>query len=201
MTSVSNKQISKPFRANRPNWLQWLGRTLLSIWGWKVLGSIKEEYGDKNLVIVVAPHTSNWDGILGMAALAGLDARIAFFGKHTVFRYFGLGAFLRYMGGIPVNRSNPDGIMEDAIQKIKNVEFSLIAMAPEGTRSKVLEWKTGFLRISEAIDAKIIPVSLDFSKKEILLGNIFNLSGNNNEDLKNLKKYFSAFTPKHPENF
>ena len=55
MTSVSNKQISKPFRANRPNWLQWLGRTLLSIWGWKVLGSIKEEYGDKNLVIVVAP--------------------------------------------------------------------------------------------------------------------------------------------------
>ena len=201
MTSVSNKQISKPFRANRPNWLQWLGRTLLSIWGWKVLGSIKEEYGDKNLVIVVAPHTSNWDGILGMAALAGLDARIAFFGKHTVFRYFGLGAFLRYMGGIPVNRSNPDGIMEDAIQKIKNVEFSLIAMAPEGTRSKVLEWKTGFLRISEAIDAKIIPVSLDFSKKEILLGNIFNISGNNNEDLKNLKKYFSAFTPKHPENF
>ena len=90
MTSVSNKQISKPFRANRPNWLQWLGRTLLSIWGWKVLGSIKEEYGDKNLVIVVAPHTSNWDGILGMAALAGLDARIAFFGKHSVFRYFGI---------------------------------------------------------------------------------------------------------------
>ena len=201
MTSVSNKQISKPFRANRPNWLQWLGRTLLSIWGWKVLGSIKEEYGDENLVIVVAPHTSNWDGILGMAALAGLDARIAFFGKHTVFRYFGLGAFLRYMGGIPVDRSNPGGIMADAIQQIKNIEFSLIAMAPEGTRSKVSEWKTGFLRISEAIDAKIIPVSLDFSKKEILLGDIFNLSGNKEEDLKDLKNYFSAFTPKHPENF
>tara|TARA_B100000965_G_scaffold397639_1_gene414467 strand:+ start:2843 stop:3448 length:606 start_codon:yes stop_codon:yes gene_type:complete len=201
MTSVSNKQISKPFRANRPNWLQWLGRTLLSIWGWKVLGSIKEEYGDENLVIVVAPHTSNWDGILGMAALAGLDARIAFFGKHTVFRYFGLGAFLRYMGGIPVDRSNPGGIMADAIQQIKDIEFSLIAMAPEGTRSKVSEWKTGFLRISEAIDAKIIPVSLDFSKKEILLGDIFNLSGNKEEDLKDLKNYFSAFTPKHPENF
>ena len=91
--------------------------------------------------------------------------------------------------------------MADAIQQIKDIEFSLIAMAPEGTRSKVSEWKTGFLRISEAIDAKIIPVSLDFSKKEILLGDIFNLSGNKEEDLKDLKNYFSAFTPKHPENF
>tara|TARA_Y100000996_G_scaffold409417_2_gene390029 strand:- start:673 stop:1278 length:606 start_codon:yes stop_codon:yes gene_type:complete len=201
MTSVSNKQIPQAFRANRPNWLQWLGRTLLTIWGWKVSGSIKEEYGNRNLVIVVAPHTSNWDGILGMAALAGLDARIAFFGKHTVFKYFILGNFLKYMGGIPVDRSNPDGVMNDAIQKIKNIEFSLIAMAPEGTRSKVSEWKTGFLRIAQEINAKVVPVSLDFSKKDILLGDIFKLSGNKDEDIKNLKNYFSAFTPKHPENF
>ena len=79
------------------------------------------------------------------------------------------------MGGIPVNRSNPDGVMNDAIQKIKNIEFSLIAMAPEGTRSKVSEWKTGFLRIAEEINAKVVPVSLDFSKKDILLGDIFKL--------------------------
>ena len=141
MTSVSNKQISKPFRAYRPNWLQWLGRTLLSIWGWKVLGSIKEEYGDKNLVIVVAPHTSNWDGILGMAALAGLDARIAFFGKHTVFRYFGLGAFLRYMGGIPVNRANPGGAIADAIKKIKNINSPILIM--HGEKDQIVPYSMG----------------------------------------------------------
>ena len=125
----------------------------------------------------MAPHTSNWDGILGMAALAGLDARISFFGKHTIFRYFGLGAFLKYMGGIPVNRANPGGAIGDAIRKIKNIEISLIGMAPEGTRSKVAEWKTGFLRIAEEINAKIIPVSLDFAKKLLNLNAYFSASG------------------------
>ena len=201
MTSVSNSQVAKSFRANRHKSFQWLGRFVLSSLGWKVTGSIKEDYENQKLVLVVAPHTSNWDGVLGMAAIAGLDARIAFFGKHTIFRYFGLGAFLRYMGGIPVNRASPGGAIADGIKKIKSIDFSLIGMAPEGTRSKVVEWKTGFLRIAKEINAKIIPVSLDFAKKEILLGEIFKLSGEQEKDLKDLKDYFRAFTPRHPENF
>ena len=201
MTSVSNTQVAKNFRANRHKSFQWLGRFVLSSLGWKVTGEIKGEHQNQNLVLVVAPHTSNWDGVLGMAAIAGLDARIAFFGKHTIFRYFGLGAFLKYMGGIPVNRASPGGAIGDALKKIKNIEFSLVGMAPEGTRSKVAEWKTGFLRIAEEINAKVIPVSLDFAKKEILLGEIFKLSGEKEKDLKNLKDYFRSFTPKHPENF
>ena len=201
MTSVSNSQVAKSFRANRHKSFQWLGRFVLSSLGWKVTGSIKEDYENQKLVLVVAPHTSNWDGVLGMAAIAGLDARIAFFGKHTIFRYFGLGAFLKYMGGIPVNRTSPGGAIGDGIKKIKSIEFSLIGMAPEGTRSKVAEWKTGFLRIAKEINAKIIPVSLDFAKKEILLGEIFKLSGEQEKDLKDLKDYFRSFTPRHPENF
>ena len=177
MTSVSNSQVAKSFRANRPKSVQWLGRFVLSSLGWKVTGSIKEEHKNQKILKVLAPHTSNWEGILRMAALAGVDAKSSFFGKHTIFRYFGLGAFLKYMGGIPVNRANPGGAIGDAIKKIKNIEISLIGMAPEGTRSKVAEWKTGFLRIAEEINAKIIPVSLDFAKKEILLGEFFRLSG------------------------
>ena len=165
------------------------------------MGSIKEEYGDENLVIVVAPHTSNWDGILGMAALAGLDARIAFFGKHTVFRYFGLGAFLRYMGGIPVDRNKPGGIIQDAINQIRGINSSLIGMSPEGTRSKVKEWKTGFLRIANELNTKIIPASLDFAKKEILLGKAFTPSGDNMKDIKDLKDYYSVFTARHPNKY
>ena len=76
MPSVSNKQIPKSFRANRPKLLQWLGRTVLSIFGWKVKGGIEHEYDNKKLIILIAPHTSNWDGIFGVAAGAGLDARI-----------------------------------------------------------------------------------------------------------------------------
>ena len=200
MKSVSNKQIPVNYRANRPKALQWLGRTVLSVFGWKVSGSISDEYSNKKLVVIVAPHTSNWDGIFGVAAVAGLDARITFIGKHTVFRY-GLGAFLRYMGGIPVDRSKPGGIIQDAINQIKGIEGSLIAMSPEGTRSKVDEWKTGFLRIAKEINAQIVPASIDFALKEIILGEVFTPTGNNDEDISDLKKYYSIFKAKHPEKY
>ena len=200
MKSVSSSQIPKSFRAYRPKALQWLGRTVLSVLGWKVHGKISDEFNEKKLVVIVAPHTSNWDGILGVAAIAGLDARITFIGKHTAFRY-GLGAFLRYMGGIPVDRNKPGGIIHDAINQIKDMKSSLIGMSPEGTRSKVKEWKTGFLRIASEIKADIVPASLDFKKKEILLGEIFKPSGDNTKDILDLKKYYSAFAPKHPEKF
>jgi|TARA_B100000085_G_scaffold53766_2_gene47046 1-acyl-sn-glycerol-3-phosphate acyltransferase len=200
MVSASNKQIPKSFRANRSRFLQWLGRAVLSFFGWKVKGGIEEKHNHKKLVVLIAPHTSNWDGIFGVAALAGLDAKITFIGKHTAFKY-GLGAFLRYMGGIPVDRSRPGGIIQHAIDQIKEIDGSLIAISPEGTRSKVKEWKTGFLRIAKEIKAEIVPASLDYSKKEILLGKVFKLSGDNQKDISDLKKYYSAFKPKHPEKY
>jgi|TARA_X000000950_G_scaffold289455_1_gene413668 1-acyl-sn-glycerol-3-phosphate acyltransferase len=200
MKSVSNKQIPKAFRAYRPKALQFLGKLVLSIFGWRVKGSISEDFSNQKLVVIVAPHTSNWDGIFGVATVAGLDAKITFIGKHSAFRY-GLGAFLRYMGGIPVDRSKPGGIIRDAIDQIKKIDGSLIAMSPEGTRSKVKEWKTGFLRIAKELNTNIIPASLDFAKKEILLGKAFVPSGNNEEDIRALKEYYSVFTAKHPEKY
>ena len=200
MQSVSPNQIPQSFRANRPNFVQWLGRSLLSVLGWKVLGEIGEEHTNKNLVVIVAPHTSNWDGILGVAAIAGLDARISFIGKDAAFKY-GLGAFLKYMGGIPIDRSNPRGVINDAIEKIKKMNGTLLGMAPEGTRSKVDAWKTGFLRIAEGIDAKIIPASIDFATKEILLGKVFVPSGDNKKDIRDLQDYYKVFTARHPEKY
>jgi len=200
MQSVSPNQIPQSFRANRPNFVQWLGRSLLSVLGWKVLGGIGEEHTNKNLVVIVAPHTSNWDGILGVAAIAGLDARISFIGKDAAFKY-GLGAFLKYMGGIPIDRSNPRGVINDAIEKIKKMNGTLLGMAPEGTRSKVEAWKTGFLRIAEGIDAKIIPASIDFATKEILLGKVFVPSGDNKKDIRDLQDYYKVFTARHPEKY
>jgi len=200
MQSVSPNQIPQSFRAYRPKFIRWLGRSLLSVLGWKVLGKIGEEHTNKNLVVIVAPHTSNWDGILGVAAIAGLDARISFIGKDTAFKY-GLGAFLKYMGGIPIDRSNPRGVINDAIEKIKKMNGTLLGMSPEGTRSKVEAWKTGFLRIAEGIDAKIIPASIDFSTKEILLGKVFVPSGENKKDIRDLQDYYKVFTAKHPEKY
>ena len=115
--TVSNKQIPSSFRAYRPKFVQRLGKIVLKIFGWTVKGTISDKHSQDKLVIIVAPHTSNWDGILGIATVAGLDARITFIGKHTVFK-FGLGTFLRYMGGIPVDRSKPGGIINNAINQM-----------------------------------------------------------------------------------
>ena len=200
MPSVSPDQIPQSFRAYRPRFIRWLGRSLLSILGWKVLGSIAEDHAEKNLVVIVAPHTSNWDGVIGVAAIAGLDARISFLGKDTAFKY-GLGTFLKYMGGIPIDRSNPSGVINDAIEKIRRINGTLLGMSPEGTRSKVDAWKTGFLRIAKGIDAKIIPASLDFAKKEVLLGKTFTPTGDNKKDILSLQDYYKDFTAKHPEKY
>ncbi len=99
---VSSDQIPNYYRANRPGFYQWLGKYFLYILGWQVNGEIAGVKDGENLVVIVAPHTSNWDGALGLATIIGLDARISFIGKHTVFR-FGLGWFLKSLGGIPVN--------------------------------------------------------------------------------------------------
>ena len=199
MTSVSNSQVAKSFRANRPKSVQWLGRFVLSSLGWKVTGSIKEEHKNQKIVIVVAPHTSNRDGILGMAALAGLDARLSFFGKHTIFRYFGLGAFLKYMGGIPVNRANPEALKNEIYNVTEKYKGFIIAIAPEGTRKKVERLKSGFLRIANETNSKIMMAGIDFSNKTIELGDFFSPSGDVEQDLQFITEYFSNFAGKRPE--
>ena len=200
--TVSRKQIPFKYRASRPKIVQWLARWFLRIFGWKVEGVVPPTAGNENLILIAGPHTSNWDGVFGIAAILGLDAKITFFGKYTLFNKPVLGRFLKYMGGIPVDKSKPGrGLTDMAIENMKKLNGSLIAMSPEGTRSKVEEWKTGFLRIAKEINAHIIPASLDFSKKEIILGDAFVPSGDNMKDIQDLKQYYSVFTAKHPEKY
>jgi 1-acyl-sn-glycerol-3-phosphate acyltransferase len=90
--------------------------------------------GNENLILIAGPHTSNWDGYFGFAAILGLDAKITFFGKYTLFNKPILGRFLKYMGGIPVDKSKPGrGLTDMAIENMKKLNGSLIAMSPEGT--------------------------------------------------------------------
>ena len=199
---VSPSQIPQVFRAYRPRFIQFLARLLLKIFGWKVDGTIPEMKENENLVLIAAPHTSNWDGIFGFAAILGLDVKISYFGKYTLFKKPLLGRFLRYMGGIPVNKNKPgSGLVKEAIANIEKLKGTLIAMAPEGTRSKTERWRTGFLRIAEAVDAKIFVAAFDFKTKRIVLDKFFQPSDDMQKDLENLKIYYQQFTGKIPENF
>jgi 1-acyl-sn-glycerol-3-phosphate acyltransferase len=200
--TVSVNQIPHAFRAYRPKIVVFMGRLLLKVFGWKVEGMVPEMKKNENLVLIAAPHTSNWDGVFGFAAIIGLDAKISYFGKYTLFNQPILGRFLKYMGGIPVNKNNPgSGLVREAITNMEKLKGSLIAMAPEGTRSKTEQWRTGFLRIAEAVDAKIFVAAFDFDTKRIVLDKFFQPSENMQKDLDNLKAYYTQYGAKRPENF
>tara|TARA_E500000178_G_scaffold349907_1_gene407781 strand:- start:3363 stop:3986 length:624 start_codon:yes stop_codon:yes gene_type:complete len=199
---VSTKQIPARYRASRPKIVQWIARCFLRIFGWKVDGFVPPVKGNENLIIIAGPHTSNWDGIFGFAAILGLDAKISFFGKHSLFTKPVLGKFLKYMGGIPVDKTKPgSGLTEVAIQNMKKLNGSLIAMAPEGTRAKTEKMKSGFLRIAKAVEGKIFLGAFDFGKKRIFLDKFYEPSGDSEKDLQWVRNYFMQYQAKRPENY
>ena len=199
---VSRKQIPFKYRAARPKIVQWLARWFLRTFGWRVEGTIPPILGNKNLILIAGPHTSNWDGVFGFAAILGLDAKITFFGKYTLFNKPILGRFLKYMGGIPVDKSKPGrGLTDVAIENMKKLNGSLIAMSPEGTRAKTEKMRSGFLRIAKAVEGQIFLGAFDFKKKRIVLDKFYNPSGNNEEDLQWVRDYFMKYQAKHPENY
>jgi len=199
---VSRKQIPFKYRASRPKIVQWLARWFLRIFGWKVEGVVPPTAGNENLILIAGPHTSNWDGVFGFAAILGLDAKITFFGKYTLFNKPVLGRFLKYMGGIPVDKSKPGrGLTDMAIENMKKLNGSLIAMSPEGTRAKTEKMRSGFLRIAKAVEGQIFLGAFDFKKKRIVLDKFYNPSGNNEEDLQWVRDYFMQYQAKHPENY
>jgi 1-acyl-sn-glycerol-3-phosphate acyltransferase len=200
--TVSRKQIPFKYRASRPKIVQWLARWFLRIFGWKVEGVVPPTAGNENLILIAGPHTSNWDGVFGFAAILGLDAKITFFGKYTLFNKPVLGRFLKYMGGIPVDKSKPGrGLTDMAIENMKKLNGSLIAMSPEGTRAKTEKMRSGFLRIAKAVEGQIFLGAFDFKKKRIVLDKFYNPSGNNEEDLQWVRNYFMQYQAKHPKNY
>ena len=106
------------------------------------------------------------------------------------------------MGGIPVDKTKPgSGLTEVAIQNMKKLNGSLIAMAPEGTRAKTEKMKSGFLRIAKAVEGKIFLGAFDFGKKRIFLDKFYEPSGDSEKDLQWVRNYFMQYQAKRPENY
>ena len=194
---VSRKQVPHYLRARRSKLSRYLARTALRILGWEVSGNIPDE---EIIVVVGAPHTSNWDFILAMLTILALNVNLKWVGKSSIFKP-GFKWFFKWLGGIPVDRNNPSSLMEDVKDIVAREKGLIIAVAPEGSRKKVIRWKTGFLRIAELTQAKILFFAIDAPSKCILIGDIFKPTGNVEEDLKFVKNYFSAFKGINPDQF
>ena len=182
-------------RARRPRLITWLGKFLMKISGWKTTGNLPE---DQRVVLVAGPHTSNWDFVLAMSLILSLDVRIHWVGKHSIFKK-GFRRLLKKMGGIPVNRINPEALKGEIYKITKKYKGFAIAISPEGTRKKVERLKSGFLRIANDTNSKIMMVGVDFSNKTVVFGDLFSPSGDKDKDLRFIKDYFDNFTGKRPE--
>ena len=200
--TVSNEQTPEKYRAFRPKFIQLLGRYFLKAFNWRVEGSIPATTDNQKIIIIIGPHTSNWDGIFGCAAIVGLDRKITCVGKHSLFKQPILGKFLTDMGGIPVDKSKPgSGLTNIAIQNMSKLNGSLLAMAPEGTRAKTEKLKSGFLRIAHATEGKVFLAAFDFENKKILLDSFFEISGDYERDIAYVREYYKKFQGKCPENY
>ena len=169
-------------------WGRALGRFILWIARWGFAGEIP------NLskgVIIVAPHTSNWDFVIGAAGMLALDLELRFLGKHTLFEG-PLGFMFRGLGGIPVDRSQPGTVVEDTAARFQEEEQLLLALAPEGTRKAVDHWKTGFHRIARAAGVPIIAVALDYGTRRIRFGPLVTPSDDLEGDLRIFYEFFAA---------
>ena len=173
---------------------RWLGRTVLRLGGWRMEGAFPDI---PKLVLIAAPHSSNWDGLWGLAVklALGLDARIL--GKDTLFKIPLLGLLLRRMGVIPINRRVAQGVAGQMAMMIRDADQLWLAVAPEGTRKLVERWKTGFWKIAHAAEVPVLPVYFHYPDKVVGVGPTFDLSDDMAADIARIRAWYRPWQGKH----
>jgi 1-acyl-sn-glycerol-3-phosphate acyltransferase len=155
---------------------------------WRIEGNVPDR---PKLVIIAAPHTTNWDFVVGIAAKLALRLEILWLGKHTLFR-FPLGPLMRGLGGMPVVRSSSHDVVSGIVEEFARRDRMILALAPEGTRKRVERWRTGFYHIAHGARIPIVPVALNWGARAIQIGPPFETSGNIESDLEQLQRRFSG---------
>lgn len=158
--------------------------------GWSFEGAIPNV---AKAVVIVAPHTSNWDFFIGVAAMFALGLRVVFLGKHTLFRW-PLGMVMRWLGGVPVDRRTSKGVVQQTVRLFETDDRVILALSPEGTRSEVDRWRTGFYHVAHGAGVPVIPVSLDWGRKTIRIGGAVATTGDLAADLAVFKDFFLGST-------
>ncbi len=171
-----------------------LGRSLLRLFGWRFEGTLPNR---EKLLIIAAPHTTAWDFVLGMVALLALGVRVSWLGIDWVARY----PVMRWIGGIPIEPGATQGVVEESIERFESRERFVLGLSPEGSRKKVVPWRTGFYRIALGARAPILLVSIDFSIRLLRLGPLLVPSGDLDADMETIRAFYAEYTEKYPDRF
>jgi len=164
--------------------------------GWKIVGQFDRNV--KKAVVIVVPHTSWHDFYIGVFTRKILKVEINFIAKKELFMW-PMGYYFRWMGGAALDRTPGQNKVEAIAEIFQKKEEFRLAMAPEGTRKKVLKWKTGFYYIAIAANVPIIPVSFDYATKTVAINNAFYPTGDIDADTVKLRTFFEGIVGKNKE--
>lgn len=174
----------------------WLGKTVLRALGWRVVGEVPNL---PKLVCIGAPHTSNWDGLVAMAAIFALRLEIHVMMKSNLFKPM-LAPFFRWLGGIPIDRSKNAGVVEQSLAAMHSQDQFYLGLSPEGTRKCAEKWRSGFYNIALAANVPILVVALDYQLKEIQIAEVFHPTGEYQTDLAHILQHYQTVVAKKPQN-
>jgi 1-acyl-sn-glycerol-3-phosphate acyltransferase len=172
-----------------------LARIFLYANGWETVGTTA---ADEKFVLIGAPHTSNWDLIHLFAVMTILDVEISWMGKHTLF-WWPLGPILRALGGVPIRRDHPEGVVEQIVQTFDEAEALCLLITPEGTRSYAPYWKSGFYRIAKAAGVPIQLGFVDYSRRQGGFGPNVMPSDDLRGDMDKIRAFYAGKTARHAD--
>lgn len=161
---------------------------LLTLTGWRFEGQLPNL---RKFVIIVAPHTSNWDFPIGVMAMFALGIRGTFLGKDSLFKP-PFGFLFRWLGGVPVDRSSKNNVVDQTIAYFEKRERMILALSPEGTRKRIEKWKTGFYWVAVGAKVPIVPVAFDFPRKRYVINAPQEMTGDPERDIPHLRSFFKA---------
>ncbi len=173
-------------------------KALLGLFGWKAINHIEGRVPSKAVVLSV-PHTSYVDFFIGFFTYKALGIKAHFLIKQEAF-FFPLGGLLRKIGGIPVRRGK-NNVVEDVTKVFTKSDEFILTIAPEGKRTAVEQWKTGYHRIASAAQVPVIVGFLDYKTKSCGMFEIYKLTGNFEKDTLGIMKYYKNIEAKHKDQF
>jgi 1-acyl-sn-glycerol-3-phosphate acyltransferase len=190
---MGGQREDNPFGVS--SFMHGFAKFLFRITGWKAEGTVHQP---PRFVLIAAPHTSNWDAFIMLAAAYIFRVKIAWFIKEAAF-FFPLGPIIRYFGAVPIDRSTRSNVVAQAVARFRESERLILAVPPEATRKKTKFWKTGFYHIARGAEVPIVLGYIDYRRRVACLGPAFTPTGDIVADFAVFEEFYSTVTPKYPE--
>lgn len=172
---------------------RWIGRSVMRLGGWRLVGELPDL---RKVMIIFAPHSSGWDAVWGLAAKVALGVHVNFMIKKEAC-VGPVGWLIRRMGGIPIDRGSPGGVVREISRRFHTREAMWLGIAPEGTRKPVERWKTGFWRIARTARVPVLAVYIHYPERVIGIGEMFELGDDPDADMLRMRESFRPYRGKN----